>query len=475
MWELIRANKRKSLFLFVCLGACLLVLGYFIGSAFSPGRGGVVGLFIAAGVWFSGSVISYFSGESIILALSNARQVSRDVHPQLFNVVEEMKIAANLHSMPKIYIIPDRAANAFATGRKPEKAAIVVTAGLLSKLNRDQLQGVIAHEMSHIMNRDVLFMTFAGVLLGSIVLISGLFLRSMWFTGGSSRRYSAGKSVKGSGQAQLILIAVAIVLAILAPLIARLLYFAISRKREYLADACAARLTRYPEGLASALEQISANPFGLASANKITAPMYIVNPLKSVGSTHPPTSERIKILRSMSQGANYTDYQNAYSLVKGKSSAIIPPSGLYKKEAVPIRKASVEKQLERGKKKTARDVGDLMRAVNGYAFLMCACGLKIKVPPNFKDDKIPCSRCGRQFEVPTAQLAAIASAAGISMAEEDRKTEEQSITQTAVYIRKSAGWESFSCVCGNLLQISPVFSGSHITCRSCGRKTVIKS
>ena len=185
-----------------------------------------------------------------MLSVSNAKEVTPEVHQQLFNIVEEMKIASNLPKMPKIFIINDAAPNAFATGTKPENSAITVTAGLLAKLNRDELQGVIAHEMSHIANRDILVMTFAGIMLGCIVLISEVFLKGLWFSGGSSARYRS-KSSSGGGQAQLVMMIAAIILAILAPIAAQLLYFAISRRREYLADANGARLTRYPEGLAS--------------------------------------------------------------------------------------------------------------------------------------------------------------------------------------------------------------------------------
>jgi len=286
-------------------------------------------------VWAVWSLVSYFAGDSILLRTSGAREVSPDVHPQLFNVVEEMKIASGLPAMPRVYIIKARAPNAFAMGRKPEKAAVAVTAGLLSQLNRDELQGVIAHEVSHIKNRDIMFMTFAGIMLGSIVLISHIFLRSLWFSGGSSRRYSSSKSGGGGGQAQVIIMLVVIAVAILAPIMAQLLYFAISRKREYLADASAARFTRYPEGLASALEKISNNKLDLSKANKVTAPMYIANPLKKKGkqlsnlsSTHPPLKERIRILRTMSGGANYLQYQAAFADVKGKGSSIIPKSGI---------------------------------------------------------------------------------------------------------------------------------------------------
>lgn len=481
MWELIRANKRKSIILFFCMGACLILLGYFIGEALLPG-GRMIGLFIALCIWVIMSLVSYFSGDAIILAVSRAKEVSHDVHPQLFNIVEEMKIASGLPAMPRVYIIPDEAPNAFATGRNPGKSAIAVTAGLVSRMNRDELQGVVAHEMSHIMNRDVLFMTFAGVLLGSIVFLSEIFLRNLWYSSGSSRRYRSRSSSGGGGQAQAIIMVVAIVLAILAPIIAQLLYFAISRKREYLADASGVRLTRYPEGLASALEKISLTNFDLASASKVTAPMYIVNPLKKKGmslsnltSTHPPITERIQILRGMSAGVNYANYQEAYSAVKGKSSTIIPASGLRETGAGPIRKATREKEEGWAGRKGMRDVGDLMRAVNKYVFLTCVCGLKIKVPPDFKKPKIFCPRCEHENEVPLAELAAVAAAVGTVTAGEDREKEGQTRPAASVYHRKGRGWETFSCACGRLLQISPHFSGSQIVCSSCGRRTEIKN
>jgi heat shock protein HtpX len=310
------------------MGLTLLLLGYFFGSAYYPDGGGFIGIFFAFIIWGILSLISYFSGSKILLAVSGAKEVTKEVHPQLFNIVEEMKISASLPTMPKVYIINEAAPNAFATGIKPENSAVAVTAGLLARLNRDELQGVVAHEVSHIVNRDVMFMTFAGIMLGSIVLISEVFLRSLWFSGGG--RYSS-KSSKSSGQGQMIIMIVAIVFAILAPILEQLLYFAISRKREYLADASAVRYTRYPEGLASALEKISDTSIELKTANKVTAPMYIVNPLKPKGqklsdltSTHPSISERVRILRNISGGANYIDYQNSFNKIKRGKESLIP-------------------------------------------------------------------------------------------------------------------------------------------------------
>jgi heat shock protein HtpX len=384
------------------MGLTLLLLGYFFGSTYYPDGGGFIGIFFAFVIWGILSLISYFSGSKILLAVSGAKEVTRDVHPQLFNVVEEMKISAGLPAMPKVYIINEIAPNAFATGIKPENSAVAVTAGLLARLNRDELQGVIAHEVSHIVNRDVLFMTFAGIMLGSIVLISEVFLRSLWFGGG---RYSS-KSSKSSGQGQMIIMIVAIVFAILAPILAQLLYFAISRKREYLADASAVRYTRYPEGLASALEKISDNSIELKTANKVTAPMYIVNPLKPKGqkltdltSTHPPISERVRILRSISGGANYIDYQNALNKIKRGKESLIPSSGLADQTVIGLKEVAATSAAIGLDKQTKRDTGDIMMKVNQYSFINCSCGLKIKIPPDFNKKEFFCPRCGRKHSV----------------------------------------------------------------------------
>lgn len=407
MWELIRANKRNSVILMVLMAAVLLLLGFVIGMAFSP-EGGVFGLMIAAAIWLILTLISFSSGDQILLAASHATPVTHDVHPQLFNVVEEMKIAAGLPAMPKIYIINDPAPNAFATGRNPEKASVAVTAGLLARLNRDELQGVIAHEISHIVHRDILFVTFAGIMLGSIVLISQVFLRGMFYSSmsGSRRRYSSGG--RGGGQAQAVMLLIAIVAAIVAPIMAYLLYFALSQRREYLADAGAARLTRYPEGLASALEKIAADPSPqLAAANKVTAPMYIVNPFKKRGqvklsnltSTHPPISERIKILRSLSMGASFKEYSDAFTAVTRRKT-VIPSAAVASKESVTLRQASAEVEKKERVEKQMHQVGDIMRRVNQFIFLTCACGLTLKIPPNFKSSTVKCPRCSRDLMLP---------------------------------------------------------------------------
>ena len=482
MWELIRGNIRKSWILFISMGFCLIGLGYLIGMVWLGPDAGIYGVLIACGVWFILSLLSYFQGDSILLLSSRAKEVTYDVHPQLFNVVEEMKIAASFPAMPKIYIIDSPALNAFATGKSVEKSSIAITAGLLSRLNRDELQGVIAHEMSHIMNRDVLYMTIAGIMLGSIVMLSQIFLRSMWFSGGSGRRYRASSSKGGGGQAQLILLIVGIVFAILAPIIARIFYFSLSRKREYLADASAVRLTRYPFGLASALTKISASAVPLASANKVTAPMYIANPLKkqrnAVGlfSTHPPIDKRIGILKSMAQGVNYTNYQRAFSQITGVKAGLMPPSALRDIETIAMRESSVKEVKPQKAKEEARDLGDLMRALNRYVFIACVCGLKIKIPPNFKKPEMSCPRCGRQHTVPLTDLKTVTSVLGATMAVGLKDKAKPAVDKSTpqVYARKGKGWESLNCHCGTMLQVSPLFAGSHLTCHNCKNKINIK-
>jgi len=244
------------------------------------------------------SFISYWYSDKIALSINRAREVKHEENPGLFHIVENLCITAGL-PMPKIYIIEDASPNAFATGRDKNHASIAVTRGLLQKLNRTELEGVIAHELSHVGNRDILLSTVVVVLVGLVALLSHWFLRfSFW---GGARR---GRDNREGGQIGAILALIGIILAILSPLIATLIQLAISRKREFLADADGALLTRYPEGLASALEKIAADPAPLRVANQATAHLYIANPFKgkkisTLFMTHPPIQERIKILRGM--------------------------------------------------------------------------------------------------------------------------------------------------------------------------------
>lgn len=501
MWELIRANKRKSVVIYLAMAVCLLALGYVIGTAVEPLSGGWIGFLGGLGLWGMLSFISFAFGDSILLASSGAKEVTPEIHPQLFNIVEEMTIAANLRTRPRIFIIDDSAPNAFATGRKPETSAIAVTAGLLERLNRDELQGVIAHEMSHILNRDILYVTSAATMLGSIVIVSHLFLRGLRGSVLMGRRSRFGSACRpGGGQFQIVFLLTAVVFAVLAPLFARILYFALSRQREYLADASGVRLTRYPEGLASALQKISSSHEELSSANQATAPMYIVSPFRKksaalrnpvwedgldssasftepletgtedfrdLTATHPPTSERIRILRGLANGVGFAAYQEAFSKVKNTTRVIIPPSGLKDMAQIPIRQASPETAEEKSKKDERRNVGDLIRALNQFYFLACSCGLRVKIPSDFKQDRLICPRCLKQLVIPRAQekiseavvAGSLTAGAGAGALE---------------YARKGAGWETFFCSCGKPLQLSPLFCASYVTCKSCGRKTEIR-
>ena len=299
----IAANRRNSLLLIAGFLAFVTVFGYVIGYAWlgDPTRA-LFGLVLAFVVGTVSGLATYYGGDRMVLAASRAKEITHDDAPVLFNVVEEMAIAGGV-LMPKVYLVEDSAPNAFATGRDPEHASVAVTSGLLQKLNRDELQGVIAHEMSHVGNCDIRYAMLVGILVGTTVLISDFFLRGLWWRGGRGRQREEG------GQIQLIMIVVAIVLAVLAPLFARLLQLSISRQREYLADATAIQLTRNPKGLADALQKISGDQEVLEVANRATAHLYIVNPIKKfekrakgLFSTHPPIEERIQILRTLETG-----------------------------------------------------------------------------------------------------------------------------------------------------------------------------
>lgn len=290
------ANIRKTWFLF--MGFFIVIIG--IGWTFSQVYGNPSILVFAVIFSTVMSLISYWYSDKIVLGLTRAHPVTRESARELYNVVENLCIAAGL-PVPKIYIIDEPAPNAFATGRNPEHAVVAVTTGILERLNRSELEGVIAHELSHIGNRDMLVSTVAVILVGFISLISDMFLRSMYWRGMGGRR--------GRGNAGGILILIGIALAILSPIIARLMRLAISRKREFLADASGALLTRYPDGLANALTKISKDPTPLPVATNTTAHLWFDDPFDKPGQkiswltklflTHPPVEERIKALRGL--------------------------------------------------------------------------------------------------------------------------------------------------------------------------------
>jgi len=290
----IDSNKRRTILLLGLFLIFVIGLGWVFGQVF----GAAWILPIAVIFALSQALISYYYSDKITLAISRAQKVPRkEPFLQLHRIVENLAITAGLPK-PAIYVISDSAPNAFATGQDPKHAVIAVTTGLLEKLNKNELQGVISHEMSHIGNYDIRLMTIVVVLVGVVALLSDWFLRWSFWGGGRRSRNSEG------GQAGAILLLIGIILAVLAPLAATLIQLAISRKREFLADATGALMTRYPGGLASALEKISQDQEPLEAANRATAHLYIANPFKGKNvsilfSTHPPIRERIKALREM--------------------------------------------------------------------------------------------------------------------------------------------------------------------------------
>ncbi|HJP70486.1 MAG TPA: M48 family metallopeptidase [Candidatus Limnocylindria bacterium] len=298
----IERNRRRSWLLVVAVIVVLGLLGGAIGYASGFGWGGVVMALLLGGAM---SVGSYFAGDSLVMATSGAREIPRGEPPeryrQLVNVVEEMRLAGGLPP-PRLWVIDDSAPNAFATGRDPQHASVAVTTGLLDKLDREELQGVIGHEMSHIGNLDIRFTLLVGVLVGSIALLADWFLRFTFWGGG--RRGNNDRN--GGGGAAAVIFVIAILLAVVAPLIGRLVQAAVSRSRESLADATAVDLTRNPVGLARALRTISDDREVLEVANRATQHLYIVNPIKSfeersksLWDTHPPIGERIRALEAI--------------------------------------------------------------------------------------------------------------------------------------------------------------------------------
>lgn len=291
MYEQIASNKRKSILLIAVFVSIVTALGFVFSqvSEFGPSAI-VIALLFSAG----SSLVSYYASDKIALALSGAKEIKKNDNPSLWNLVENLCITAGI-PMPKVHIISDNAINAFATGRDPAHAAIAVTTGALKALENEELEGVLAHELSHIQNYDIRLMTIVVVLVGTVAILTDIFLRSMMFGDRDDR--------KGAG----VFVIIGIVLALLSPIVSQLIKLAVSRKREFLADSSGALLTRYPEGLARALEKISAQNTPMKKANNGTAHLFISNPfgnnsrkmLVHLFSTHPPLEERIKILRTM--------------------------------------------------------------------------------------------------------------------------------------------------------------------------------
>jgi heat shock protein HtpX len=302
--EQIAANKRKTILLFVVAIAFTGLIGYAIGYLFWAG--GPAGVAIAVALAVILSLGSYFGGDRLVLASTRAHEVTAAEEPRLHNVVEGLAIAAGIPK-PRVYVVPEQAPNAFATGRNPEHSSVAVTQGLLDIMNRVELEGVIGHELSHVLDRDILIGTVVATVVGAAVLMSEFFTRSWFWSGGrvGGRRDGGGDA----GVVALVLFAVGIVLLIIAPIAGQLIKLSVSRNREYLADAQGVLLTRYPPGLIGALEKIRDAPHAMRAANNATAHLWLDQPSRIPGestsrmeklfSTHPPIQERIDRLRDM--------------------------------------------------------------------------------------------------------------------------------------------------------------------------------
>ncbi|HOL20242.1 MAG TPA: M48 family metallopeptidase [Candidatus Hydrogenedens sp.] len=475
MFELVRQNKRRSIILAGVMLLFMLMIGYIIGAflayayyfvtepyAFSDEKlaqsphqqyqqhyrtnypqhpsstresltyeevqfftwlyWGPLGAIVAFVAWFIQMIFAFYSGGNMLLSISNAIKIEKADHPQLFNIVEEMKIASRLPKMPEIYIIDDPAMNAFATGRSPEHCAVAVTRGLLNHMNRDQIQGVIAHEISHIVHRDTLYMTMLAVSLGTIILLVVGLREAVGAGIRGSARYSS-RNRKDAGGVILFLIVVyifALLLSLIAPFLAQLIYFACSRQREYLADAGSVVLTRNPEGLASALEAIAKKyqqtpPINI---NQLTAPMYIINPLEankldasSIFSTHPPILKRIQILRTIARTPTAT-YEQVWQQIEGKKwkkkytistneltptiytsvGGTVPPPLPLEQQMLNQTIKPPSTSAETTPHQNVRNAGDAIMKAQKFNFLKCSCGVILKIPPNYQG-KIICPRC----------------------------------------------------------------------------------
>ena len=407
MWKQISKNKRNSVFVFLALSFLLLLIGALVGFVLSEGTiaGAVVGAIITVLIHWADVCVRNKKSLSISVG-KNIQKCTKDDNQKLYNIVEEMSIAAGLSVVPDIYIMDTSEPNAFACGFSPEKSCVCVTTGLLELCNRDEVQGVIAHEIAHIVNRDTTYLLHATIVLEGICTLAEGYCRA------GRRSSSQGGSV------------IIVLLILITPLIANLLYFLLSRKREFLADACAAQYTRYPVGLASALKKIS-NPFlkktkrGLNDKKetsqfksnpylKVSCITPVVSPSLRLFSTHPSTDDRIKILMSMTDGADYASYNKAYLSVT-KSAGVIHQSDVAACKKTPIRigepmvglvgltggeltpeikKMELDERIER-----RREVEDMMWKYERYSFINCPCKTRLKLPPTFKNKEVICPHC----------------------------------------------------------------------------------
>jgi heat shock protein HtpX len=458
MWKDLERSRRRSRIFVLLVAIIYFLIVWRLGRSAHWHWGVAIGMIIALGVWPILSWFIFLKGDHLILLRTQAHPVGRDDLPVLWNLLEEMQIASGLKTRPHLCVIDDDTPNAFSVALNPSEAAIVLTKGLLKRLSRDELQGVIAHEMAHLDSGDAQLISLAAVMTETIRVISGLFL---YFFG--SR-----EDWEGHYKKQVLLLFLFLFggffLVILGPWLARLLFFACSREREYLADATAVRFTRYPEGLASALDQIGARARSTRMNSKGVAPLYIVNPLQDPFafnwlSSHPSTEDRIKILRNMA-GAGYGDYDRAFhELFSGKK-----PSARIKKlndgVEVPLRSAAPIDTLAPDTPRFLQDLNRFITRSGNYLPISCPCGVNIRIPLGFAEDSIRCPHCDRDHPVGKAVGSTSSPAKkGPSL----------------LFEKKAAGWEAFKCTCGKVLYLSPDFAGEWVTCGRCQKKIEIVS
>jgi heat shock protein HtpX len=515
--ELIRKNQRKSIYLIVLSFVILLIVGYVLGdifytylatrrganfagdrNLFAFGFAGFIGLVELIQVYF------IFNGKPrSLLKQFGMKPANQTQFRKLNNVIAEMSIASGLRKVPEAYVIPSKAANAMAFGTSPENGAIAVTAGLLSICNRDELQGVVAHELSHLINKDSMLLEVCRSTLGMVIVLRDVMLRSLYWgsMGRGNYRTSSKSSGKGKSSMHLVFIIIGVIFALIAPILVQLIYYSLSREREYLADAVSARLTRYPAGLASALTKIAYSTNTLKDVDKVSAAAFIDTPFGDVvvtskgTRTHPPIWNRIKILKKMSGGAGYIDYQKAYREVTNSKPAFMPESVAGNTTKLPLRAGealvdepgmvSSSEEMEALTQSLRSD--DIIRMTEGYGFIDCECGMNIKVPPDFGKFEVKCPRCGRRhvleekmqntlsamFEE-SADAGAAAGAIIREVLENKEEEPDYSIEKDQVYERNGIGWQEIECRCGNMVQLSPTFVGKFISCRKCKRRINIK-
>lgn len=473
MWEQIRANKRRSVILITGLATILVLMGFVTGYAFAGPEGAVIGVLVATLIWVVQLLAAFAGGEKLLISSLNARELARDDSPRLFNIVEEMVIASGLGYMPRILLIDEQAPNAFAIGTKPETSAIAVTSGLMVRLNRDELQGVIAHEVGHLVNRDVRFMTIAAVMLGTIIILSEVMWQTVRFGGRINTRSSSRDN--SAAQFQAVMLVLALTVGLLGPFLARILYFAASRSREYLADASSAQYTRYPEGLASALEKIERGARTMAVSRAI-APMFIVNPRAAATddtpsdnmfSSHPATVKRVNVLRAMGGGAGLAAYEAAYrkTLHKGLFSS----RSLAEAPAVEARQGSNE-----GPIKTRQEAKATVQRKAGYLAVQCDCGMEMRIPPAFENEEVVCIRCGAKIPLPPLAERYKQQLALYGVKPDGSAAEDPATMEPLQYERQGRGWETVTCSCGNNIQLGPAFQAPRLRCPKCKRNIQVK-